>query len=149
MVAEGYWVKEGEIPQKGDYTVEDIPEDADHHYDTIEEAEADGWQYFRVSYGNSNVPVVEVIGRYNPDGTKVYKLRYIRRPKPIILVNLETVDNNLSINGEVSESPCELPEHIHEEILQRAIEIAKATYATDQNGTIQLNNQIQTGQRSE
>ena len=33
--------------------------------------------------------------------------------------------------------------------LQRAVELAKAAYATDQNGTIQLNNQVQMGQRSE
>jgi hypothetical protein len=99
---------------------------------------------------NSNkVPVVEVIGRYNPDGTKAYKLRYIRRPKPIILVDLTTVDNNLSINGETAATPCELPEHIHEEILQRAVELAKAAYASDQNGQAQLQNQITVGQRSE
>ena len=149
IVAEGYWIKRGEIPQEGDYTVEDVPEDPDHHYETIAEAEADGWRYIRVSYDNSKVPVVEVIGRYNPEGTKIYKLRYIRRPKPIILVDLTTVDNNLSINGEVNATPCELPEHIHEEILQRAVELAKAAYATDQNGTVQLNNQVQIGQRSE
>jgi hypothetical protein len=92
---------------------------------------------------------VEIIGRYNPSGTGVYKLRYVRRPRPIILVDLNTIDNNLSINGVTAATTCELPEHIHEEILQRAVELAKAAYATDQNGTIQLNNQVQTGQRSE
>lgn len=95
------------------------------------------------------VPVVEIIGRYNPEGTGSYKLRYVRRPKPIVLVDLSTIDNNLSINGVTEATTCELPEHIHEEILQRAVELAKAAYATDQNGTIQLNNQVQTGQRSE
>ena len=64
-------------------------------------------------------------------------------------MNLSTIDDTLSINGNVSASTCELPEHIHEEILQRAVELAKAAYATDQNGTIQLNNQVQMGQRSE
>lgn len=147
----GYWIKPGETPVEGDYDVEEIPEDADHHYETIEEAEADGWQYFRVSSGN-RVPIVEIIGRYTTSEyvtTYVYKLRYIRRPKPIILVNLNTVDNDLTINGERTATTCELPEHIHEEILQRAVELAKAAYATDQNGTIQLNNQVQMGQRSE
>ena len=65
------------------------------------------------------------------------------------MVNLNTVDNDLTINGESTATTCELPEHIHEEILQRAVELAKAAYATDQNGTIQLNNQVQMGQRSE
>ena len=98
--------------------------------------------------GNT-VPVVEIIGIFNPAGAGVYKLRYVKRPKPIILVDLTTVDNNLSINGLTAATTCELPEHIHEEILQRAVELAKAAYATDQNGTIQLNNQVQVGQRSE
>ena len=102
-----------------------------------------------VAVGNDKVPVVEIIGRYNPAGTGVYKLRYVRRPKPIILVDLNTIDNNLSINGVTAATTCELPEHIHEEILQRAVELAKAAYATDQNGTVQLNNQVQVGQRSE
>ena len=97
----------------------------------------------------NEVPVAEIIGIFNPSGTGVYKLRYVRRPKPIILVDLTTVDNALSINGLTAATTCELPEHIHEEILQRAVELAKAAYATDQNGTIQLNNQVQTGQRSE
>ena len=104
---------------------------------------------------NDNMPATtvykpsEIIGIFNPSGTGVYKLRYVRRPKPIILVDLTTVDNALSINGLTAATTCELPEHIHEEILQRAVELAKAAYATDQNGTIQLNNQVQTGQRSE
>ena len=103
----------------------------------------------KVTTSGNEVPVVEIIGRYNPSGTLSYKLRYVRRPKPIILVDLTTVDNNLSINGETGATPCELPEHIHEEILQRAVELAKAAYAVDQNGTVQLNNQVQVGQRSE
>ena len=146
--ATGYWVKAGEVAAAGNYDVDDVPEDADHHYETIAEAEADGWRFIGPT-DDENVPVVEIIGRYNPSGTELYKLRYIRRPKPIILVDLNTVDNNLSINGITLATPCELPAHIHEEILQRGVELAKAAYATDQNGTIQLNNQVQTGQRSE
>ena len=142
----GYWIKAGEEATAGNYDVEDIPEDPDHHYDTIAEAEADGWRFFGSTTGY-NVPVVEIIGM--PSGTAVYKLRYIRRPKPIILTDLATIDASLSINGETAASPCELSEHIHDEILQRAVELAKAAYASDQNGTVQLNNQVQIGQRSE
>ena len=98
---------------------------------------------------SNEVPIAEIIGIFNPPGTGVYKLRYVRRPKPIILVDLTTVDNTLSINGLTAATTCELPEHIHEEILQRAVELAKAAYAVDQNGTVQLNNQVQVGQRSE
>lgn len=95
------------------------------------------------------IPTVEIIGRYNPIGVGEYKLRYVKRPKPIILVDLTTVDNDLSINGVTAATTCELPEHIHEEILQRAVELAKAAYASDQNGQAQLQNQMTIGQRSE
>lgn len=52
-------------------------------------------------------------------------LRYIRRPKPIILANL---DEGFSISGESKITECELPAALHEEILQRAIELAKVIY---------------------
>lgn len=102
-----------------------------------------------VTVDSNKVPVVEIIGRYDPTGTGTYMLRYLKKPDPIILVDLTTVDNNLSINGKTAATTCQLPEHIHEEILQRAVELAKAAYASDQNGTVQLNNQVQIGQRSE
>lgn len=150
-VTVGYWSKGGQsiVGAHTDAFAATLP-NSGTAYTTVAEAEADGWVYNTQTIGGGvSIPVVEIIGRYNPDGTKTYKLRYIRMPKPIILVDLTTVDNTLSINGLTAATPCELPEHIHEEILQRAVELAKAAYATDQNGTIQLNNQVQTGQRSE
>lgn len=77
----------------------------------------------------------------------VYKLLYIRNPKPIILTNLE--EYGVTINGETNVSECELSEVLHEEILQRAVELAKAAYGDDQNGQLQMQNQITVGQRSE
>lgn len=77
----------------------------------------------------------------------VYKLLYIRNPKPIILTNLE--EYGVTINGEPNVSECELSEVLHEEILQRAVELAKAAYGDDQNGQLQMQNQITVGQRSE
>ena len=59
-------------------------------------------------------------------GTQKYYLRYIRIPKPIILTNLRS--EGLSIRGYDTESECELPEMMHREILQRAVELAKASY---------------------
>lgn len=52
-------------------------------------------------------------------------LRYIKRPNPIILVNL---DDGFTIHGKSTQTPCELPEATHEEILQRAVELAKVAY---------------------
>ena len=109
---------------------------------SIAAAEADGWRYLG-SYTGSVVPIVEIIGRYNTSGSGNYKLRYIRRPNPIILVGLSTIDNSLSINGQTSEMGSELPEHVHEEILQRAVELAKIAWAGEPAATVQA------GQRSE
>lgn len=67
--------------------------------------------------------------------------RYIKRPAPIIVEDL--TQYGTSINGVSAVSECELDSSIHEEILQRAVEIAKAAYTGDVNTSIQM------GQRSE
>lgn len=54
----------------------------------------------------------------------IYKIRYIRRPRPIILENLP---NDLEIDGETMESSCELNPIIHIDILNKAVELALAT----------------------
>ena len=67
-----------------------------------------------------------------------YAMRYVRKPKPIILINIGNVYGT-TIDGEWGEGlpddvsdaqVCELPEAMHDEIVQRAVEIAKATYRT-------------------
>ena len=74
-----------------------------------------------------------------------YIVRYIKKPKPIILENL----GDLTIEGqkgeEVSSSSevCELDSELHPEILQRAVELAKSAYIGDINSNIEL------GKRSE
>jgi hypothetical protein len=69
-----------------------------------------------------------------------YTMRYVRRPRPIIISNLP---DNLSIDGKRNQSSCELDDNIHEEIVQRAVELAKTAWQGDLNSTIQA------GQRSE
>ena len=115
-------------------------------------------------------PLVEVIlnkqdDDYLQDGSIIYFLRYIRIPNPIITEDLSTygtyVDpaeeeseeseeeiNNrthsiLTIRGKSEPSNCELHESTHEEILQRAVELAKLAW----EGTSQA--AITGGQRSE
>jgi hypothetical protein len=107
-------------------------------------------QVWRLITGTSDRKTqFDLIGMFN--GTPTYEIRYVKRPKPIILVDLSSIGSGLTINGysTVQDPVCEMSEHLHEEILQRAVELAKAAYATDQNGTVQLNNQVQVGQRSE
>lgn len=85
---------------------------------------------------------VEIIAPYN---YKIvgYTMRYVRKPKPIILTNIqEEYGTTIDGYGEVSE--CELPEAMHEEIVQRAVEIAKGIYRTGETETL-----VNLGQRSE
>ena len=55
---------------------------------------------------------------------EAYKIRYIRRPTPIVLVDLP---NGLSIDGVSDAQECELNPILHPEILQKAVEIALST----------------------
>ena len=90
---------------------------------------------------NSGV-TVEIIPN-SQETIESYTLRYVRRPKPIILANLKSEYGDVSINGETEISQCELNPLVHREILQRAVELAKITYLGDANGV------IQSGQRAE
>ena len=50
----------------------------------------------------------------------VYKIRYVKRPQPIVL---EDLPNNLEIDGVTTESECELNPIIHMDILNKAVEL--------------------------
>lgn len=73
-----------------------------------------------------------------------YSVRYVRVPAPIIVGNLDT----LSIDGETAVSTkCEIDPILHEDILQRAVELAKIAWtATGQDNAQMV---LQAGQRSE
>lgn len=99
------------------------------------------WRLITEGDINSGV-TVEIIPN-SQETVKSYTLRYVRRPKPIILANLKSEYGDVSINGETEISQCELNPLVHREILQRAVELAKITYLGDANGV------IQSGQRAE
>lgn len=70
-----------------------------------------------------------------------YTIRYVKRPNPIVLSDLE---EGLSLGDNISiETPCELDPILHPEILQRAVELAKAAYTGD------LTSQVALGQTSQ
>lgn len=50
-----------------------------------------------------------------------YKIKYLRKPSPIIL---ETITTGEKINGESEEKPCELNTVLHRLILDRAVQLA-------------------------
>ena len=78
-----------------------------------------------------------------PDDTLTkYTARYIKRPAPIVLIDLD--DEGLSIDGVDEATECELDPIIHEDILQRAVEMAKAAYTGDLNSQLALGEASQT-----
>lgn len=84
---------------------------------------------FQTSY--KLLPVVEIIGKFN--STPQYQLRYVRTPNPIILDNLAIYGDDLTIDNQHGPVECELPEEMHEEILERAVTLAKIAW---QGGTM-------------
>lgn len=99
-----------------------------------------GWRLFQSTGGIDYIS--EVIVKSNSTISK-YKLRYVRRPSPIILVDLADAYSNVSIEGLTNISECELDVILHPEILQRAVELAKAAYTGDIKSIVEL------GQRAE
>lgn len=99
-----------------------------------------GWRLFQSTGGVDFISEVIV-----KSGSTIidYKLRYVRRPKPIILTDLADTYSNVSIEGLTSVTECELDPILHPEILQRAVELAKAAY------TGEIKNIVELGQRSE
>lgn len=98
--------------------------------------------------------IAEFIANFSKTGVPTYTIRYIRRLDPIILEDLETTyGEGLTIKGQHDivnhtfenniTSPCELPLELHEELLQRAVELAKIAW----QGDVQL--AMTAGQRSE
>ena len=99
-----------------------------------------GWRLFQSADGVDFIS--EVIIKYN-SSLADYKIRYVKRPKPIILANLADEYSNVSIEGINTITECELDPILHPEILQRAVELAKSAYTGDLKSSVEL------GQRSE
>ena len=54
-----------------------------------------------------------------------YTVRYVKKPEPIILCDLE---DGLTIDGENKAKTCKLNEHLHQAILEEAVRRAKAVW---------------------
>lgn len=84
------------------------------------------WRLFQNSTQGFDIQS-ELIPRWNLTDNETiskYKVRYIRRPCPIVLVDLP---NELEIDGFTKAQDCELNPILHPEILQKALEIAIST----------------------
>lgn len=73
-----------------------------------------------------------------------YSIRYIRTPSPIIVGNLDglSIDHKSTIS-----TTCEIDPILHDDILQRAVELAKIAWT--QTGQDNTQSVLQAGQRSE
>lgn len=95
------------------------------------------YQAWRVLNYSSNSKADLVVGP--SDIITKYTIRYVKRPNPIVLGDLD----GLKIDGIGTNSECELDPILHQEILQRAVELAKAAYTGD------LQSQVALGQTSQ
>lgn len=113
-----------------------------------------------IGHGTSDEKIVELIAAPEYDTTASsnieYIVRYIRKPKPIIIGDLD----GLTIEGyefgdpaeESTQHPhliegCELDSSVHQAILQRAVELAKIAWTA--TGQDNLQAELAAGQRSE
>jgi hypothetical protein len=76
-----------------------------------------------------------------------YTLRYLRRPLPIIVGDIDDLKIGGKSYSDVSSIGCELDPILHEDILQRAVELAKVAWTATGQDNAQL--VLQAGQRSE
>ena len=86
----------------------------------------EGWRIIH----NTDDRKLELLLSYG-DRLKSYKIRYIKRPTPIILTDLNKGvfrDSGLTIDGISTPTDCILDEAMHAEIVQRAVELAKMSY---------------------
>lgn len=72
--------------------------------------------------------ILEIIPDTSSTIINEYIINYIKKPKPIILTNLDDNYPNLTINGISTATECELDESLHPSILQKAVELAIASY---------------------
>ena len=98
----------------------------------------EGWRIIH----NTDDRKLELLLSYG-DSFKSYKIRYIKRPTPIILTDLSSL--GLTIDGISTPTDCILDEAMHAEIVQRAVELAKMSYDSQ---NVQ-ENIIQAGARTE
>ena len=109
------------------------------------------WRIFSDGSANTSKRYMDIVltpedRKYLENGTYnyMYDIRFIKRPRPIILTNIsDAVEQDITIGGESTAQTCELDPILHEEILQRAVELAKIAWSGDVNAS------VQSGQRSE
>lgn len=88
-----------------------------------------GRKVLRLDVSEGTAQLIEIISKYNVTS---YRLRYLERPTPIVLGNLD----GLEVNGETTATECQLPTSLH----RRILEIAVIKALQSRNPRIQSNN---------
>jgi hypothetical protein len=107
-----------------------------------------------IGSGDKDNKIVELVAAPEFDSVSgEYIVRFIRKPKPIIVGDLDELNIDGYVFGDpTEENPmqikgCELDSSLHDQILQRAVELAKVAWtATGQDNAQMV---LQAGQRSE
>ena len=117
-------------------------------------------QVWRLVNGDQTNSIITIIPHNNYIATE-YSIRYVKRPLPIIVKDddiwsidsdpieytiggwprLKSITVENSEHEEIQETiveypPIEIPEELHDEVLQRAVELAKIALLGDLNGTL-------------
>ena len=111
------------------------------------------WQAWRLQTMEGITSKADLIAN-NTDTITGYEVRYLKRPNPIIVGPLEGVtiggymgcdENGILVpTGATKGSECKLDPILHQEILQRAVELAKAAYTGDLQSQVALGQSSQT-----
>lgn len=91
--------------------------------------------------------IVEVITAPGETTNITYTIRYIRKPIPIILTDLSEEDLSIDGYNTIQNPVCELDPCVHQDILQRAVELGKIAWTSTGNDNAQTI--VQAGLRSE
>lgn len=100
------------------------------------------WRMDLFKYGASQQAELFAI-----DTISEYHIRYVKKPKPIVLADFEEDDDtagmNLTIDGYNTRKDCELNTEIHRDILTRAVDLAVLTARENNMMTrVQVNKKI-------
>ena len=104
------------------------------------------WRLINTGNSSNSTRIVELVfgPEVGADDNIPYNIRYIRTPKPIIVSYLD----GLTIDGlEGPSTECELDPILHEDVLQRAVELAKVAWTANGQENVQL--VMEAGKRSE
>jgi hypothetical protein len=123
---ESVWVSDGKCKSMKTMDVYPVTQDEYHKIKRNPFRGANDRRALRLDLSDG---VIEIVSKYT---VTEYYLRYLRRLQPIILTNL---GNDQDIEGVNTVSECELPETLHQRILDRAVQLALQSrgYIREQN----------------